>query len=420
MTWTVQRRDARELSLKALKVEVQAGTSQAESAPGTAIFDNFKLETNVYGWMCDNIYQGGSIMAMEETGSTSYLLSDRQGSKRLVMNSSGGVMARHDYYPFGESIQAGVGLRTSGQGFGATDQFRSRFAGTEGDPGTGLEPTLWRKLESRSGRWTSVDPYRGSMRRGDPQTFNRYSYTGNDPVNRVDPSGQQEEEFIRIYVRGAPWPGGGSGAGLISFVNPTYGPEFVGAPMIPPVPPQTPPQEPCNPGEGQLPLLVRFNLRDESGTVPINPYIHRAVAQDFQNALNEINAAVPGGIGFTEVFRTTEYQTTLHNRWIAGGRRGNPVATPGTSRHESGFAIDVPWLVQRDENGYVRDRQGNYVLTDLGRTVIPIFERYGFAWGGSFNDPPHFQADPTLHGYNSRQDAIRASQGFYSRCLDGR
>ena len=98
-------------------------------------------------------------------------------------------MARHDYYPFGESVQAGVGQRTSGQGFGATDQFRSRFAGTEGDAGTGLEHTLWRKMESRSGRWTSVDPYRGSMRRGDPQSFNRYSYVGNDPINFTDPSG---------------------------------------------------------------------------------------------------------------------------------------------------------------------------------------------------------------------------------------
>ena len=52
---------------------------------------------------------------MEETSSTSYLLSDHQDSKRLVMNSSGGVVARHDYYPFGESIQAGVGLRTVGK-----------------------------------------------------------------------------------------------------------------------------------------------------------------------------------------------------------------------------------------------------------------------------------------------------------------
>ena len=224
VSWTVQRQEARQLSVKSLKVEVQAGTSQAESAPGTAIFDNFKLETNVYGWQCDNIYQGGSIMAMEETTSTSYLVSDSQGSKRLVLNSSGGVMARHDYYPFGEAIQAGVGMRTSGQGFGATDRFRSRFAGTEGDAGTGLEHTLWRKMESRSGRWTSVDPYRGSMRRSNPQTFNRYSYGGNDPVNRVDPTGLQPQEYdpsdiLRIYTseyawwRGLPGYGGGVSAG---------------------------------------------------------------------------------------------------------------------------------------------------------------------------------------------------------------
>ena len=49
--------------------------------------------------------------------------------------------------------------------------------------------TLWRKFDSSSGRWTSPDPYGGSMSVASPQTFNRYSYVNNDPVNQVDPSG---------------------------------------------------------------------------------------------------------------------------------------------------------------------------------------------------------------------------------------
>jgi hypothetical protein len=48
---------------------------------------------------------------------------------------------------------------------------------------------LWRKYESRSGRWTSPDPYSGSISIANPQSFNRYAHVGNDPVNLVDPTG---------------------------------------------------------------------------------------------------------------------------------------------------------------------------------------------------------------------------------------
>jgi hypothetical protein len=40
-----------------------------------------------------------------------------------------------------------------------------------------------------AGRWTRPDPYKGSMKLGNPQSFNRYSYVNNKPTNFVDPSG---------------------------------------------------------------------------------------------------------------------------------------------------------------------------------------------------------------------------------------
>ena len=39
------------------------------------------------------------------------------------------------------------------------------------------------------GRFTTTDPYGSSARLGAPQSWNRYTYVGNDPVNRNDPSG---------------------------------------------------------------------------------------------------------------------------------------------------------------------------------------------------------------------------------------
>lgn len=136
-------------------------------------------------------FQGNVVRLCSGTSSSTnlkYVLSDVQGSARVLMDNNGGsstILARHDYLPFGEEIFAGVGLRTTTQKYSVTDKVRQRFALIERDEATGLDHTLFRKYESFAGRWTSPDPYAGSMSIGNPQSFNRYSYVLNDPVNLV-------------------------------------------------------------------------------------------------------------------------------------------------------------------------------------------------------------------------------------------
>jgi RHS repeat-associated protein len=148
-----------------------------------------------------NVSAAGRLLAVDEVqtdGSkvTSYLMADRQGSTRVLMNAAGAVTSRHDYFPFGEELGAGTGapgsptgMRTAAQGYSAADNVRQRYADTRLDDATGLDHTLWRKLETKSGRWTTPDPYGKSLRVATPQSFNRYSYVQNDPVNSLDPSG---------------------------------------------------------------------------------------------------------------------------------------------------------------------------------------------------------------------------------------
>src|SRR5258708_1593220 len=109
------------------------------------------------------------------TGGTQYLFGDHDGSPRAITNSSGTVVSRHDYAPFGEEIGA-IGMRTSGQGYGGGDNARQKYAGMETDDATSMAHTLWRQYDSFSGRWTAPDPYGGSMSVTSPQSFNRYTY----------------------------------------------------------------------------------------------------------------------------------------------------------------------------------------------------------------------------------------------------
>ncbi len=138
---------------------------------------------------------GGKVVAEyggltpSDEGGVKYLLTDWQGSTRAILSNSGYVQARMDYQVFGEEINSGVGLRTTAQGFGVNQDLKDRYALTRNDEATGLNHTPWRKQEQRAGRWTSPDPYKGSMNLGNPQSFNRYSYVGGNPIGFIDPSG---------------------------------------------------------------------------------------------------------------------------------------------------------------------------------------------------------------------------------------
>jgi RHS repeat-associated protein len=66
-----------------------------------------------------------------------------------------------------------------------------RYTSYERDSNGGDEAQA-RRYQSRWTRFSQPDPFDGSYHMADPQSFNRYSYVGNDPVNHTDPSGLEE------------------------------------------------------------------------------------------------------------------------------------------------------------------------------------------------------------------------------------
>jgi len=97
-------------------------------------------------------------------------------SVRLVTDGNGNQVDTQSHYGYGEVMDSG-------------GQARTFFTTYEREP-TGLDYARARYYRSNHRRFTSPDRYRGSYRRGDPQSSNRYAYVANDPVNRIDPTGR--------------------------------------------------------------------------------------------------------------------------------------------------------------------------------------------------------------------------------------
>ena len=104
------------------------------------------------------------------------------GSTRLVTTSTGGVYSSYDYFPFGEEIAASYPSYPQ-----AATTPDIKFTSKERDAETGLDFFGARYNSSAQGRFTSPDSHMGVP--GNPQSWNKYTYTFNNPLTLVDPDG---------------------------------------------------------------------------------------------------------------------------------------------------------------------------------------------------------------------------------------
>ena len=78
-----------------------------------------------------------------------------------------------------------------------------KFTGKERDAETGLDFFGARYMSSAQGRFTSPDSKQSSAKLDNPQSWNRYSYTDNNPLAFVDPDGREKLRVtLTTYIPG--------------------------------------------------------------------------------------------------------------------------------------------------------------------------------------------------------------------------
>jgi len=108
----------------------------------------------------------------QQSATPYYYTFDHEGSVRELCNSSGTIVARYNYDPYGRTtLVSGTNIATF------------QYAGYYQHQPSGLNLTLYRAYDAATGKWLGRDPL------GEEQGSNLYNYVGNDPLDWYDPLG---------------------------------------------------------------------------------------------------------------------------------------------------------------------------------------------------------------------------------------
>lgn len=137
-----------------------------------------------------------SVGAQTTTQVIEFYHTDASGSVRAVTKQVDGVwqvVRRYDFLPFGEEVSSQP-----------PPAYRHLFTGKERDAETGRDYFGARYYQADTARFTTVDPAMAlDENLVDPQRWNRYAYTLNNPLRYTDPDGRMPWPVIAQWAQRA-------------------------------------------------------------------------------------------------------------------------------------------------------------------------------------------------------------------------
>ncbi|MBF0532562.1 MAG: RHS repeat-associated core domain-containing protein, partial [Candidatus Omnitrophica bacterium] len=129
----------------------------------------------------------GQRIAKRQSGVTTYYHADHLGSDNVQTDTGGAQLTQNQYLPYGE-FPTTPPAGSSGP----------RYTGQYYDEETGLYYYGARYYNPTIGRFFTADALIGNPT--DSQSFNRYSYVKNNPINYIDPTGNEYMDLGTIVV----------------------------------------------------------------------------------------------------------------------------------------------------------------------------------------------------------------------------
>jgi RHS repeat-associated protein len=128
-------------------------------------------------WQRGYVYAGNNLMAVQE-GGVFWTYQDPVTKSKRVCDVNGNIVSSVELDPWGADTN-----RSSNSAFQP-----KKFTSYNRDS-SGTDEAMFRRYNRKHSRFDQPDPYNGSYSLTDPQSFNRYAYVQNDPVNFADPTG---------------------------------------------------------------------------------------------------------------------------------------------------------------------------------------------------------------------------------------
>jgi len=305
------------------------------------------------------IYSGGvpgaGLLAAISGGSsptTTYFHSDHLSWRISTDGTTGSstygqVNGQQGHYPYGESWYSSNG-----------NEFM--FTSYQRDSESGLDYAMARYYDSTAARFCSADPLGGQL--GDPQTWNRYAYARNDPVDNVDPSGQDFfSAFVMFFIK------------LFAYLTGT-GPFLNLNTGI-----ATPPIVDNGPLSDTSAIINSINHPQDPSRFVINDWSPAAHDQMIQNALGPCAVSQEYIAKIQKASRdfdeSSQDPSMSYAHSMSNGKQVNPNGTVGQSAGEAltkrnQFIVDHITAAQTAW----RRGQTNNALADFGEAIHPVMD----------------------------------------------